>query len=441
MLSSADFDRWCNHLGIRDSTRRIIEVERSSEPSRRVKSGLGNWRGFYASTKMKATRDFESGNELAQIKKKLEHNDAVLEYFSQPRPIGLEYLTKNNKPYKCQHTPDFFVIREDGAGWVECKTEEKLLALTEQSPNRYVQREDGTWCCPPGETYARERGLFYELWSSAEINPILIRNIDWLEDYYTDPPPSIDTKTAKQIFSLIEAELGITYAEILKSIEGINPDHINILIVTEQVYVDLETVPLGRPDQVHLFTDQTMAAAYEQTKQVESIPVPEGFQIVQIDVGTSISWDGQSWKVLNLGDGKVSLANEDAKIADLSNQEFDRYLQEGKIVAAQVELEPCASQEGREILLRARPDAHQKAQERLAAIKPWLGEDPPPYPPRSIRRWVTAYREAERHYGNGYIGLLPKQAGKIANPELIQQSWSLLKSFSSKSTKLKKCDE
>lgn len=430
MLSSKEFDRWCEQLNIGDSTRKIIELERSSEPSRRVKSGLGNWRGFYASTKMQASRDFESGNELAQIKKKLEHNDAVLEYFSQPRSIGLEYLTKSNKPYKCQHTPDFFVIREDGAGWVECKTEEKLRSLAEQSPNRYVQREDGTWSCPPGEAYATARGLFYELWSSAEINPTFIRNIDWLEDYYTDPPPSIDRKIAKQILALVKAELGITYADVLHALEGINPDHINILIATEQVYVDLDADPLGMPDQVHLFIDQTMASAYKQAKRITPVPIPEGFQVIQVDVGTSVSWDGQYWKVLNLGNETVSLINQDKKLTDLPSQEFYRHLEDGKIIAAQTQ--PIAdSQEGREIILRARPEDHLEAQARLEKIQPWLGEDPPPYPPRSIRRWVDAYRKAKKHYGNGYIGLLPKQSSKnnqsrIA-PEIVEFTHEFLK--------------
>jgi hypothetical protein len=93
---------------------------------------------------MRGTKDFESGNEYAQIRKKLEHNKSMLEYYSQPRPIGLEYLAKNGKPYKVQHTPDQFVLWEDRAGYVEMKTEEDLLVLAEKSPNRYVQREDGS---------------------------------------------------------------------------------------------------------------------------------------------------------------------------------------------------------------------------------------------------------------------------------------------------------
>ena len=39
------------------------------------------------------------------------------------------------------HTPDFFVIRKDSAGWEECKTEEQLKKLARKSPNRYILSE------------------------------------------------------------------------------------------------------------------------------------------------------------------------------------------------------------------------------------------------------------------------------------------------------------
>jgi putative transposase len=416
MLSQNEFEDWCYQLNTQEVARKIIEVERSSPPSRRVK-GQGSYRGFYTSTKMGGTKDFESGNEYAQIRKKLEPDKSVLEYYSQPRPIGLEYLDRNGRRHPVQHTPDFFVLWVDRAGYVEVKTEEKLLVLAEQSPNRYIKREDGSWSCPPGETYASARGLVYELWSDADVSPILIRNIEWLEDYFTDPPPSIDTKIAKQILALVESELGIVYTEVLNAFDAINPDYLNILIVTEQLYIDLEAAPLGTPDRVHLFLNETMALAYEQTKQVKPIPAPEGFQLIQIDVGSSISWDGQPWKVLNLGERKISLINEAGKVEDIPNQEFDKYIENGAIIVAN-QLEPAASREGLEILLKARPEDHQKAQERLESIRPWLGDDPPPYPSRSIRRWRDAFLEGEELYGNGYIKLLPQQAGKNSQPRI-----------------------
>ncbi len=40
--------------------------------------------------------------------------------------------------------------------WEEWKTEEDLLKLSQQSPNRYVKDLEGNWRCPPGEKFANQ---------------------------------------------------------------------------------------------------------------------------------------------------------------------------------------------------------------------------------------------------------------------------------------------
>ena len=41
------------------------------------------------------------------------------------------------------HTPDYFVIRQDAAGWEECKTSEDLEKLAIKSPHRYCRNGEG----------------------------------------------------------------------------------------------------------------------------------------------------------------------------------------------------------------------------------------------------------------------------------------------------------
>jgi len=418
MLTNEETKEWLRARSFSEATQTLVLQIQSSPPSRRVQGGRGNWRGFYASAKMGHTNPFESGNELAHIKDKLESDKDVLEYYAQPPKIGLTYPTKNGRSYSCQHTPDFFVIREDKAGWEECKTEEELLNLAKKSPNRYVQNEDGSWHCPPGEAYAEERGLYYRLCSSAEIDPIRLRNLDWLADYYTEKLPSVDKKISEEIFALVKSELGITYAEILKSVEGIEPEHLNILIVTEKIYVDLSESQLGRSDKVHVFPDQEMAFAYRQIHKTKPISFPEGFQLTQVDVGASLSWDGEYWEISNLGNERISLSRSDGKTIDLLNKEFDKYLENGKIIGVETQTDLHAPTIARELILKASHKDHSIAQERLKVIEPYLRDNPPLYPGTSIRRWRKAYRDAEKSFSNGYVGLLPKQAGKNSQPRI-----------------------
>ena len=66
----------------------------------------------------------------------MEHDSQTLEYYDQPQAITLDYKSANDRCQVVRHTPDFFVLRQDAAGWEEWKTEDELNRL-EHSPNRY----------------------------------------------------------------------------------------------------------------------------------------------------------------------------------------------------------------------------------------------------------------------------------------------------------------
>src|SRR5262249_9754282 len=183
MLSDGEFLLWCRRIGLSQKAQELIAKIRSSAPSRRVGGGSSNVSGRYPSRKMGVTIQFESHRvELAFIYE-MEHDPSVLEYHDQPHAIPLEYLSAGRRRVKVMHTPDYFVIRTDAAEWVECKTEEDLVTLAQKSPNRYSHGDDGRWHCVPGEAYAERFGLGYRVRSSAEINWVYQRNIQFLEDY------------------------------------------------------------------------------------------------------------------------------------------------------------------------------------------------------------------------------------------------------------------
>src|SRR2546426_2435822 len=121
MLSSDGLMSWFERVDIPEQTRRIIEHIRSSGPSRRVAGGRQNVSGRYPSRKMGVTIQFESHRvELAGIYE-MEHDGNVLEYYDQPPSICLRYLSAKGRQLVVMHTPDYFVIRQDEAGWEEWK--------------------------------------------------------------------------------------------------------------------------------------------------------------------------------------------------------------------------------------------------------------------------------------------------------------------------------
>ncbi|WP_179076303.1 TnsA endonuclease N-terminal domain-containing protein [Nostoc sp. C057] len=128
MLTFEEFEQWCSQLKLTQNTRSLIAQIRLSPPSRRVQGNYGNVCGNYCSQKMGHTIQFESHRgELAHIIDKLEHNRQVLEYYDQPPPIELNYISKSNRQVRTSHTPDFFVIEVNWVGWEEFKPISELI--------------------------------------------------------------------------------------------------------------------------------------------------------------------------------------------------------------------------------------------------------------------------------------------------------------------------
>jgi hypothetical protein len=208
------------------------------------------------------TIQFESHRgELAFIYQ-LEHDPTVLEYYDRPGAIKLTYQSKAGRRVGVLHTPDFFVLREDSCGWVECKVEDRLAELDEHMPLRYVRCADGTWSCPPGETYAEQFGLFYRIHSSVQINWVYQRNLRFLEDYLRGPGLTVPSETAATVRATVMRIPGISLLDLLHSLRQGTADDVYFLLVTDQIYADLTLAPLAKPDRVQVFLDQGIAQAY-----------------------------------------------------------------------------------------------------------------------------------------------------------------------------------
>lgn len=110
---------------------------------------------------------FESHKVELPFIYELEHDDDVLEFYDQPPSFKLSYQSEDGRNLGCFYTPDFFVLRTDSVGWVECKTERELKNLASKSPARYFKRDDGQWRMPPGEKYASQFGFLFRLFSDA----------------------------------------------------------------------------------------------------------------------------------------------------------------------------------------------------------------------------------------------------------------------------------
>jgi putative transposase len=372
MLSPEKLTAWYYQLNLSLETRSVIDRVRSSQPARRVGGGRSNVSGRYPSRKMGMTIQFESHRvELAGIYE-MEHDDSVEEFYDQPPTIKLDYLSAEGRHLGVMHTPDFFVIRQDTAGWEEWKTEEELVRLAQKSPHRYELENGNRWRCPPGEEYARPLGLYYRVRSSGEINWVFQRNIQFLEDYLRSDSVPISSLVRERLLAYVLAWPGASLRRLLEDCAGIAaPDDIYSSITTSELYVDLAAAALAEPWDVRVYSCRDAALACSAPREQPS---------------------------QNSGD--PALQSSCASMLLTPNP---------------------ATSEVIKRLLEASEDDLRVANERSEIIRRHLNGDPPsaePVPPRTLGRWLLEYRAAKRFWGTGYVGLLPRPRPGNCHPRL-----------------------
>jgi putative transposase len=187
MMDQDTFVRWLAHLHLPAATQTLITETRQADPVRRTEGRHGNVRGRYPSRKMGVTIQFESHKVELWAIYAMEHDPLVLEYYDQPNRIKIEYIGPSGRHVPNWHPPDFLVLRQDGVVWEEWKPEAELARLVVRHPARYQRTPAGGYQCSPGEKYARALGLDYRVRSSAELPPLYIQNLMFLEDYWVTP--------------------------------------------------------------------------------------------------------------------------------------------------------------------------------------------------------------------------------------------------------------
>lgn len=317
---------------------------------------------------------------------------------------------------------------------MECKPQERLVALAAEQPNRYRLDDAGRWTCPPGETYAAVLGLTYQVFSSAEINWIQQRNWAFLADYFADSCPAVAAGVLTRVLAVLEDEPDICLGRLRQRLEGlVNADELHVLIATAHIYVDLGAHALAEPNTVPVFRNSELAAAYALAA-VRPDPLAVGAPaLVRVAEGGAVRWDGRPWTIGPVTNTHTTLVSEQGDPVQLRTTAFVAYVREGRIIGVEtpVDADAGVTEQGRALFAQASLADQAKANQRYAILRPHLEEgvsldacgDPIP---RSTKfAWAKRWREAEQRFGHGYLGLLDHLPGatrpRQALSEEVQQ--------------------
>lgn len=409
MFTKKEIKSWYLRKGIRAEARALIDEIRNSEPVRKVRGYGSSVIGQYPSKKMQRTLQFESHRcELSFIQLQDAPNNDVEEIWDQPTKAKISYKTKSGRTVTVDYVPDFFVITKDCGEFIECKTEEELLKLAEDQPNKFYRDENGVWHCPPAEAWAARYGLRHRIRSTASINKIYVRNLEFFDDYIRRNDFHVSSEARDHVVSIVKEHNGITLLDLLNKIEPsvAEADDVNKLILCGDVYVNLSTEPIPERQFARVYADAETAEIFNPIASTPTTPRAE--QIFYAEK-TRLIWDSKPWEIVNVGEEKVWLIGEKGD-ASFQHARFEQLIGSGTIKLLQPEEDGDTSALAMELLRNAKPKHYAEALRRKEQMMPFLNGEKKltgRKKERSIRRYIAKYKEAQAIYGVGLVGLIP----------------------------------
>jgi putative transposase len=403
------FHTWSQHLRLSAETEALITTIRTSPPVRRPSGRAGNITGRYPSPKMGMSIQFESDRVEFWAIFGMERDQDVLEYYDQSSRIPLSYRARSGRRTTQWHTPDFFVLRRQSAGWEEWKPALSLDRFAEDQPARYQHAGTGQWHCPPGEAYAAQLGLTYRLRSSAEFHPLEIQNLKFLQDFWAHEVPPHPEQEALAL-AHIQAHPGITLRELLALYPDLPVDVIWVLLSTCRVFTNLSATLLMRHEQVTLYAEERL---------VPKGPGGEPDQLATPLPDAPLAWDGRLWRIEGWGES-VHLRPEVGEPLSLPQAEFESLKQEGALWVVGSASPSPMTPEVRQRLAQAGKKAQQSANRRMTEMLAYARGEPTTASRRSVQRWWKAFQQATAEYGCGYLGLLDQVAARGNRSQRIE---------------------
>lgn len=430
MLSAEEFLRWIQRVALPEAARATVEAIRAAKPARLVGGGGRNVIGRYPSRKMGVTVQFESNHVERAFLLEYEHDPDVLEYYDQPPSIPLRFRGVRGKQIAVQHTPDFFVIRGTAAGWEECKREDELAKIAESGSLRYCKSADQSWTCPPGQTFADTLGLYYRVRSSSEVDDTLVRNFDFLDDYYRGKSQTVDPRTREAVRQTVAAEPVLTLQDLSEKTAGsATLDDLHFLIASGDLYVDLRAAPLVEPARVRVFANAQIGSAFT--------PIPHQQRetpAITLRSGTALLWDDKQWKILNVGTNLVALLGQDCTVIEVPVTAMEKLIRQRRVNVPEVsQASTRQGENSTRMLAAATSEDLETASIRVRLVRSHLDGslgDHSGVSARALRLWVQRYKAAEQACGDGFVGLLPQTRNRGNRTRRLPESTRTLMELS-----------
>jgi len=383
----------------------VSEYIRHGNAVRKVDGAGFSLCGDYKSRiKMNLSIQFESKHVEYAFVIFCEFNNKILEYYDQPYRIKITYTREDGKKITYLHVPDYLVITKDEIYFVECKEESAMVKLAKKFPERFTQKSDGTWSCPPAEEATAEWGIGYRVITSAQLSATFTRNCTWLSEFYLKENPVHHEKIKESINSFFNENKFSTLNKLLDYFD--DPDDIYWALVNGHFYMDLENQLIAAPEIAKIYSDQIYSDAFiASSNSTENRSI--NIKPVKLIPGSTIVWDQISWTILNSGKKDITLKDEKNNLVTLKTSQLEELVIKGDISGC----DTISNSASYAPMLNATQDELAIANERYETISHYLNtsslSDEKLITNRTHRDWILSYKKSLQTNGFGFLGLIP----------------------------------
>ena len=401
-----------------DGGRALVREAFTSDPKRRVGGGSRNTPVRFPSRKMRCVIQCESRTVERAFVALCEHDPKILLYLCQPIRVSVRIVASDGSERTVTVTVDYIVYHED-LGWilVECKPQTEL-----EKQARFV-RDGDSWRCPALERAMADLGLGVWVYSSEEINPVWVRNVDWLSDYVGADCP--DQALCELLVDRVRKARSMRVSTLLELL-GDRAEVLWWLVANNHLAADLEGELLHDRDWAWVHDSPERAIAWRTARtqsDVARAALASRPSVVRVEPDAQLTWDGVPWRVLNRGADKLTLQRDDStdKLAVLRIDDVQTLLKRGALRARdEARLDKIrAAREAR--VLRASAKELRAARARWEALAHFERTGRPPaggVSRKSIQRYREAAERGRRLYLSAFVGLISPRGRPRGVPRL-----------------------
>ncbi|MDR5768092.1 MULTISPECIES: Mu transposase C-terminal domain-containing protein [unclassified Caballeronia] len=241
-------------------------------------------------------------------------NPNIVEFWNRIRLRGVETFDASGRRCGPVSRPmHALVIERKEVYFLEVRRDSEL-----EKSSLFKLQEDGTWVSPSTEAAAARYGIGYKLVPESRLGVHLQGNLSVLSSCYLPDYRKPDEEEIRRVVQAVR-ERGVVRRKDLVA-EGNGGESIKYAVAHGAVYFALYERDFTNTETAYLYADRESYISHQLEQRAQGALAPPPHRPLPVDRQT-FTWDRRTWIVVNAGDSKYWVRNEQGVAIDLKIEE------------------------------------------------------------------------------------------------------------------------